>query len=107
MQKSQKITRTLQTQLVEAMGFYPIVTLTGPRQSGKTTLAKVAAPQLPYVNLENPKDRALATYDPESFLARYPDGAILDPEGAPIGILASNHCRCRRKKGSFFTHGKS
>jgi len=54
------------------------VSLTGPRQSGKTTLARAAFPHLPYANLESPAERALADEDPLGFLARFPDGAVLD-----------------------------
>lgn len=57
---------------------YPIVAITGPRQSGKTILAQTAAPDLKYVNLEHPFERVAATQDPLQFLARFPTGAILD-----------------------------
>jgi predicted AAA+ superfamily ATPase len=57
---------------------YPVITITGPRQSGKTTLARNLFPQKPYVNLEMPDERRFAIEDPRSFLARFPDGAILD-----------------------------
>jgi uncharacterized protein len=57
---------------------YPVVTVTGPRQSGKTTLCRQAFPDKPYVNLEQPDIRAFATDDPRGFLRAYPDGAILD-----------------------------
>lgn len=60
-----------------AKGF-PIVALTGPRQSGKTTLARAAFPDKPYVSLENPDEREFAEQDPRRFLARFPEGAILD-----------------------------
>jgi predicted AAA+ superfamily ATPase len=57
---------------------YPVITLTGPRQSGKTTLAKALFPGKPYVTLEDPDIRRFAKDDPRGFLANYPQGAILD-----------------------------
>lgn len=57
---------------------YPVVTLMGPRQSGKTTLVRAAFPEKPYVNLEDSENRALATIDPKSFMEKYKQGAILD-----------------------------
>lgn len=57
---------------------YPVVTLTGPRQSGKTTLARSLFPEKPYVTLENPDTRRFATEDPRGFLSTYTQGAILD-----------------------------
>lgn len=54
------------------------VLLVGPRQSGKTTLAKQTFPDKPYVSLENPDQRTLALNDPRAFLNRFPNGAILD-----------------------------
>jgi predicted AAA+ superfamily ATPase len=57
---------------------YPVVTLTGPRQSGKTTLAKSQFPDKPYVTLEDPDTRRYATDDPRGFLTQYAQGAILD-----------------------------
>ena len=60
-----------------AKGF-PVVTLTGPRQSGKTTLAKWVFQDKPYVSLESPDEREFAKTDPKRFLARFSQGAILD-----------------------------
>ncbi|MEE9494622.1 MAG: ATP-binding protein [Gammaproteobacteria bacterium] len=57
---------------------YPVVALTGPRQSGKTTLAKFAFPDMAYASLEDPDQHEFAEDDPRGFLARFPDGAILD-----------------------------
>lgn len=60
-----------------AKGF-PVVALTGPRQAGKTTLAKVAFSGKIYVSLENPDEREFAERDPRGFLQRFPEGAVLD-----------------------------
>jgi predicted AAA+ superfamily ATPase len=60
-----------------AQGF-PIVAITGPRQSGKTTLSKAVFNDKPYITLENPDEREFAHNDPKRFLARFPNGAILD-----------------------------
>jgi predicted AAA+ superfamily ATPase len=57
---------------------FPVVTITGPRQSGKTTLAKVIFADKPYLSLEDPDVRRLALDDPRSFLGRLPDGGVLD-----------------------------
>lgn len=55
-----------------------VVAVTGPRQSGKTTLVKKVFKEKAYVNLENPDLRQFAREDPRGFLSNYPDGAILD-----------------------------
>lgn len=65
------------TALRLAQGF-PVIALTGPRQSGKTTLAKALFPDKPYITLEDPEERHFANADPRRFLARFADGAILD-----------------------------
>jgi predicted AAA+ superfamily ATPase len=72
------IERILQPRLLDLATRYPVLTLTGPRQSGKTTLSRMAFPDLPYVSLENPAQREFAQEDPIAFLARYREGAIID-----------------------------
>src|SRR5579872_5827814 len=57
---------------------YPIIGITGPRQSGKTTLARSLFSHHPYINLENLDVRIQAQNDPRAFLARYKEGAIFD-----------------------------
>lgn len=72
------IERALKNKLLELTMKYPIVTLTGPRQSGKSTLLKTSFPDYQYVSLEDPDMRLFATEDPRGFLATYPDKTILD-----------------------------
>jgi len=72
------ITRVLGSYLTEIFVKYPILTLTGPRQSGKTTLCKHLFPHLPYVNLEALDERQFANEDPRGFLSQFPNGAIFD-----------------------------
>lgn len=57
---------------------YPVVTITGPRQSGKTTLCRKVFPDMAYVNLEAPDTRQFMQDDPRRFLSSYPDGVIID-----------------------------
>jgi len=60
-----------------ARGF-PVIVINGPRQSGKTTLARAAFPKKAYVSLEDPDERIFADTDPRAFLKRFPDGGVLD-----------------------------
>ncbi|MDP2367810.1 ATP-binding protein [Rhodoferax sp.] len=75
---STRIPRHLAAVLSERARQYPVVTVTGPRQAGKTTLCRDAFPNLPYANLEQPDVREFALADPGGFLARYPRGAVID-----------------------------
>lgn len=70
--------REITTELQELAAGYPVVTVIGPRQSGKTTLVKYVFPEKPYANLEDPDIRNLAETDPRGFLEKYPKGVILD-----------------------------
>jgi predicted AAA+ superfamily ATPase len=72
------ITRDCEQNIHTLLRGFPIVTLTGPRQSGKTTLAKTIFVDRPYASLEDPDIRLAAQNDPRSFLERFPDGAVLD-----------------------------
>jgi uncharacterized protein len=72
------ITRALQQKLLEMVRYYPAVAITGPRQSGKTTLCQSAFPNKSYVSMEALDNRDFARSDPRGFLAKYADGAIID-----------------------------
>lgn len=72
------IERTLASKITSLAQKFQVITLTGPRQSGKTTLVKATFPNLPYISLEEPDIRQIALTDPRGFLSNYPNGAILD-----------------------------
>lgn len=72
------IPREAEKELRNLASQFKAVAVTGPRQSGKTTLVRKVFPDKPYANLENPDIRKFAVEDPKGFLAHYPKGAILD-----------------------------
>lgn len=72
------IARALSSKILDLAQKYPVVIITGPRQSGKTTLIRSLFPDLPYATLEEPDIRQLALSDPRSFLSNYNNRAILD-----------------------------
>jgi len=72
------VTREITHELLLAASEYPVVTILGPRQAGKTTLVRMTFPGKAYVSLEDPDVRMAAEADPRGFLGQMPDGAILD-----------------------------
>lgn len=72
------VLRKITSALDKAMAEFPIVTVTGPRQAGKTTLIREHFSHLPYVNLEEPTQRDFAQKDPNLFLKQFPNGGIID-----------------------------
>ncbi len=72
------IPRTAAARLQRLLQGFPVVTVTGPRQSGKTTLVRALLPQRPYVSLEAPAAREFARQRPAEFLRQFPDGAVID-----------------------------
>lgn len=86
---------------------YPILAITGPRQSGKTTLARSTFPDKPYVSLEDLDTRAFATEDPRGFLARLESGAILDEAQRCPGLFSYLQTRvdANQRMGEFVLTG--
>ena len=101
------IKRTLARTLSAAATQNPVVTLTGPRQSGKTTLCRATFPDLPYANLEHPPTRDFATRDAEGFLRQFPDGAVIDEVQRAPDLLSHIQVRVdeTRRPGEFVLTG--
>ncbi len=72
------LARSIAPTLHRLAASFPVLALTGPRQSGKTTLARALFADKPYVSLEDPVERAFAHEDPRGFLARFGQGAVFD-----------------------------
>jgi len=95
-----------ETALRLARGF-PVLAITGPRQSGKTTLARSGFADRAYVTLEDPDQRDQALMDPRGFLARFPEGAVLDEvQRAPdLVSYLQGLVDTRRRMGDFILTG--
>jgi predicted AAA+ superfamily ATPase len=72
------IKRNLESQIKKYAGQYPVLSIVGPRQSGKTTLARYMFPDYRYISLENLDSRGLAHDDPRGFLHDFPPPVIID-----------------------------
>lgn len=82
---------------------YPVMTIMGPRQSGKTTLAETVCIGYPYFNLEDPKTREIILADPREFFKRYSDGVILDEiQHAPILLSYIQPLVDKKKKNGLY-----
>jgi len=80
--------RTLSKKLSALARQFPVVSIVGPRQSGKTTLSKIVFGKHDYVSLEEPDERDFAVSDPKGFLRRFQGGVILDEiQRAPTLLL--------------------
>lgn len=100
--------RILGDKLLESAGQYPVVTLLGPRQSGKTTLVRELFPGYAYANLEDPDLRALARDDPRTFFGLYPEPLVLDEIQRVPELLARIQVKVdadRSRKGRFILTG--
>lgn len=82
------IDRELATVIKEAAKYFSVITVTGPRQSGKTTLLQNIFNELPYFSLENLDIQNFAINDPVAFLNQHPDGMILDEVHNAPGLLS-------------------
>jgi predicted AAA+ superfamily ATPase len=82
------IKRDMTTELIETAREYPVVTIFGPRQSGKTTLVQMTFPEKMYYSLEDPDVRMAAETDPRGFLAGLPEGGVLDEIQRLPGLLS-------------------
>lgn len=102
------ISRDMTEELVRTMESYPVVTLTGPRQAGKTTLAKWCFPSFSYASLEDSEVRNLAESDPKAFFRKYPEPLIIDEVQRVPGITSSIQVIVdldRKRKGRFLLTG--
>lgn len=102
------IARALGTTLIEETRQFPVITLLGPRQSGKTSLVRKLFPNHCYVNLELPDDRLLAQEDPYSFFKRYPEPLIIDEIQRVPALLSYLQVMVdedRTRKGRFILTG--
>lgn len=82
------IKRDMTAELLEAAKEYPVVTIFGPRQSGKTTLVQMTFPEKMYYSLEDPDVRMAAETDPRGFLSGFPEGGVLDEIQRLPGLLS-------------------
>lgn len=72
------IPRIMGSAIKEAAQYFPVITLTGPRQSGKSTLLRHLYADIPYFSMEDPDIRMTVKNDPKGFLSQFPDGVIID-----------------------------
>ena len=103
------IKRAIEDELIRLAGQYPVITIIGPRQSGKSTLAKMAFPDKPYVSLEHLSLRDFALSDPIGFLNTHAkEGAILDEIQRAPALLSEIQVRVDarpERKGAYILTG--
>ena len=93
------IPRDAAPRLLRLLEGFPIVTVTGPRQSGKTTLVRSLLDDRPYVSLESPAEREFARAAPADFLRRYAGGAVIDEAQHAPELFSELQTRGRRVAG--------
>ncbi len=103
------VPRRLQSKLRALARRFPVVTVTGPRQAGKTTLCRAAFPRHGYVSLEAPDTREYATADPRGFLADLVQGAVIDEVQRAPALLSylQEEVDARPRPGRFILTGSA
>ena len=101
------IPRNAESRLKHFARGYPVLVVTGPRQSGKSTLVRHAFPDHPYVSLEDLDQREFAQTDPRGFLRRFSEGAILDEAQRCPELFSylQTHVDERQRPGEFILTG--
>lgn len=101
------VTRELQSKLIQLSTKFPFVTITGPRQSGKSTLARMAFPNYRRVSLEDLDNREFAETDPRGFIATYPSDTIIDEVQRVPSLLSylQTHSDDKGKMGMYILTG--
>ena len=94
------INRHIVIELIKLLGEYPVVTILGPRQSGKTTLAKNYLKDYEYCNLETPENRHFAEDDPKAFLKQFKGKVILDEIQRVPELLSYIQAQLDTKQGN-------
>ena len=103
------IKREIESELQDIALQYPVVMITGPRQAGKTSLAKKTFPDKPYYSLENPDVREQISADPRAFFSANPDGAVIDEFQRYPDILSyiQGIVDEKKQKGQFILTGSN
>ena len=94
------IEREIANKLRHLVATFPVVTIEGPRQSGKTTLARMVFPDYAYANLEDGATRRLAERDPQSFFEKFPCPAIVDEIQRVPDLLSAIQFEVDRRGGN-------
>lgn len=101
------IQRIIAESIRESLEKFPVVAVTGPRQSGKTTLSRMLMPHYTYVNLEDLEKREFALEDPKGFLETYKGGVIIDEIQNAPGLFSylQVYTDERRQNGEYLITG--
>lgn len=98
------IERIISDKVLEVQKYYPVTTITGPRQSGKTSLCRHLFPEYRYVNLEDLTERGRAMTDPTAFIDSLGKGAIIDEVQNVPELLSMIQVRVDEDHDKRYTH---